>query len=127
MAHTVEKTEHDNLVILHIQGDLEKPDLLCDEELGLNRGVPMYILVDVSEMDIGLPGNFMEGERQSFAVNPNARHIAVYSKSTLLNVAARMVAKLTRQQEKISIHPQYDDALKHLLSLTLKSGGQSSS
>ncbi len=118
MAHTIEKTQYDNIVILRIQGDLEKDDLLSDDELGLNQGKPMYVLVDVSEMDIGLPGNFMEGERKSFAVNPNVKHIAVYSQSTLLNVATRMVAKLTRQQEKISIYHDRDDALKYLLSLS---------
>lgn len=118
MAHTIEKTQYDNIVILRIQGDLEKDDLLSDDELGLNEGKPMYVLVDVSEMDIGLPGNFMEGERKSFAVNPNVKHIAVYSQSTLLNVATRMVAKLTRQQEKISIYHDRNDALKYLLSLS---------
>lgn len=124
MAHVIETGPEANIRLLHLQGELLKEDLLCDDELGLNSGEPMYVLVDASEMDIGLPAGFMDGKRESFFMNPNLRHVAVYSTSWLLSSAAKMLGKLTRQREKLSVHDTREAAIEHLVQLAAESKKQ---
>lgn len=117
MAHEIQPGPESNIVLLRLYGELTKADLLCDDELGLNEGKPMLILVDASDMDIGLPAGFMDGKRESFFLNPNAQHVALYTTSWLLNSAAKMLGKITRQREKLSVHDSREAALEHLLTL----------
>jgi hypothetical protein len=105
---------------MRLHGELTKDDLLCDNELDLNEGQAMFVLVDVSEMDIGLPAGFMDGKRESFFMNPNLHHVSLYTTSWLLSSAAKMLGKLTRQRDKLSVHDTREAAMNHLLTLVDK-------
>lgn len=107
-------------MLMRLYGELLKEDLLCDDELGLNDGQPVLVLVDASEMDIGLPAGFMDGKRESFFMNPNLQHVALYTTSWLLTSVAKMLGKLTRQREKLSVHDTREAALEHLINLAAK-------
>jgi len=120
MAHEIQPGPQPNIVLMRLYGELTKEDLLCDQELGLNDGKPMFVLVDVSEMDIGLPASFMDGKRESFFMNPNLQHVSLYTTSWLLSSAARMLGKLTRQRDKLSVHDTREAALNHLMRLVSK-------
>ena len=120
MAHEIEAGPESNIRLMRLQGELLKADLLCDDELGLNTGDPVFVLVDASEMDIGLPAGFMDGKRESFFMNPNLQHVALYSTSWLLNSAAKMMGKLTRQRDKLSVHDTREAALEHLKSMAAR-------
>lgn len=117
MAHEIEAGPQPNIVVMRLIGELAKDDLLCDDELGLNGDRAMLVLVDASEMDIGLPAGFMDGNRESFFMNPNLQHVALYSTSWLLTSVAKMLGKLTRQRDKISVHDSREAALQHLVAL----------
>ncbi len=117
MAHEIEAGPEPNIRLMRLKGELLRSDLLCDDELGLNTGDPVFVLVDASEMDIGLPAGFMDGKRESFFMNPNLQHVALYSTSWLLNSAAKMLGKLTRQRDKLSVHDTREAALEHLKSM----------
>jgi len=121
MAHEIQPGPQPNIVLMRLYGELTKADLLCDEELGLNTGKNMLVLVDASEMDIGLPAGFMDGKRESFFMNPNLQHVALYTTSWLLNSAAKMLGKLTRQREKLSVHDTHEAALNHLIDMAASS------
>ncbi|MEO8608281.1 MAG: hypothetical protein ABI690_10385 [Chloroflexota bacterium] len=121
MAHEIEAGPKPNIRLMHLRGELLKEDLLCDDELGLNAGTPVFVLVDASEMDIGLPAGFMDGKRESFFMNPNLQHVALYSTSWLLNSAAKMLGKLTRQRDKLSVHDSRESALEYLENLAAES------
>ncbi|MBZ0288539.1 MAG: hypothetical protein K8I30_13060 [Anaerolineae bacterium] len=124
MAHEIQAGPESNIRLMRLIGELLREDLMCDDELGLNSGERMYVLVDASEMDIGLPAGFMDGKRESFFMNPNLAHVAVYSTSWLLNSAAKMLGKLTRQRDKLSVHDTREAALEHLKNLAADSKKQ---
>jgi hypothetical protein len=115
MAHEILPGPTENILLMRLYGELTKADLLCDDELHLNEGKLMYVLVDASDMDIGLPAGFMDGKRESFFLNPNLQHVALYTTSWLLNSAAKMLSKITRQREKLSVHDSREAALEHLM------------
>jgi hypothetical protein len=117
MAHEIQPGPQPNIVVMRLYGELTKADLLVDEELGLNKGQNILVLVDASEMDVGLPAGFMDGNRESFFMNTNLRHVALYSTSWLLNSVAKMLGKLTRQRDKLSVHDTREAALSHLTKL----------
>ena len=121
MTHVIESGPEPNIRLMRLQGELLKADLLCDDELGLNTGTPVFVLVDASEMDIGLPAGFMDGKRESFFMNPNLQHVALYSTSWLLNSAAKMMGKLTRQRDKLSVHDTREAAMEHLKNMATQS------
>lgn len=121
MAHEIQAGPEPNIRLMRLIGELLKEDLLCDDELGLNDGHSMFVLVDASDMDIGLPAGFMDGKRESFFLNPNLQHVALYSTSWLLNSAAKMLGKLTRQRDKLSVHETREAALEHLKNLVSES------
>jgi hypothetical protein len=125
MAHEIEAGPESNIRLMRLQGELLKADLLCDDELDLNSGTPIFVLVDASEMDIGLPAGFMDGKRESFFMNPNLQHVALYSTSWLLNSAAKMLGKLTRQRDKLSVHDTREAALEHLKNLAAQQQSRS--
>jgi hypothetical protein len=117
MAHEIQPGPQSNILLLRLYGELTKEDLLCDDELGLNDGKTLFVLVDASDMDIGLPAGFMDGKRESFFLNPNLQHVALYTTSWLLSSAARMLGKITRQREKLSVHDSREAAMTYLLTL----------
>jgi hypothetical protein len=114
MAYVVSPGPHPNIALMRIWGDLQHEDMKPNNELGLNEGRPIYILLDVSEMNVGLPDGFLDGARNSFFIHPNMAHMALFSTSSMLNSIAMMVAKLTGRPGKMSIHNNYDSAFKHL-------------
>jgi hypothetical protein len=114
MAHQISPGPHPNIALMRIWGDLQHVDMNPVDGLGLNEGKPVYVLLDVSEMHLGLPDGFLDGARNSYFVHPNMVHMAFYSGSSMLNTIAAMVGKLTSRQHKISIHKSYDSALNHL-------------
>jgi hypothetical protein len=120
MAYEVVAGPQSNIVILRLTGDLTHEDMTCDEALGFNAGRPMYLLLDASAMHVGLPDNFLNGAKNSFFVNDSLVHMALYLESQVLRTVALMVAKVTRRQEKMSLHSSYDAALNHLLNLAAK-------
>jgi hypothetical protein len=117
MPYEIHPSPRDNIVVCKIIDELTYPDMMIVEPLGLDRG-PRYILLDASDMSIGLPENFLEGARHSFFVHDNMQHLALYVKSQLLGMTGQMVAKLTRRADKLSVHKTFDEALNHLISLS---------
>jgi hypothetical protein len=117
MAHQITPGPNANIKICTITESLNHDDMTCEADLGLNDGMPLYVLLDVSQMDVGLPPNFLDGAKHSFFLHPNLIHMAMYTKSSLLTTVGKMVAKLTHRQEKLSIFTSYEDAINHLMSM----------
>src|SRR3990172_2069411 len=117
MPHEISPGPHPNIVIQRIYDELTHDDMATDDELGLDKGRLLYVLLDVSKMDVSLPDRFLDGAKNSFFVHPNLRHMALYTTSNMLASIAKMVAKLTKREGKLSIHGDYQSALNHLLKL----------
>jgi hypothetical protein len=116
MVHKVSAGPNRHIKILEISGRLTDEDMVA-QDLDLDKQ-PSFIPLDVSQMSTALPDNFLEGVRNSFFVHSNMMHLALYTNSNLLDSVARMVAKLTRRKEKMTIYSGYQAALNHLLELT---------
>jgi hypothetical protein len=116
MAHEIIVGPHPNIVVIRLYNGLSYEDMTADEVLGLNKR-PMWVLLDASQMEVNLPENFLNGARASYFVNDNMQHMALYVQSTWLRTIGAMVAKLTRRQDKLSVHDSYDAAMAHLLKL----------
>jgi hypothetical protein len=117
MAHEITLGPRPNIKICTITESLTHDDMTCEADLGLHGSTPLYVLLDVSQMDVGLPPNFLDGAKHSFFLHPNLVHMAMYTESNLLTHIGNMVAKLTQRREKLSIHTSYDAALNQLLSM----------
>lgn len=119
MAVDVVTGPHPNIRIMRITGDLRPEDMAnSDKMLGLDSNQPVYVVMDISKMNIGMPEHFLEAARHGKAVNhANMHHMAVYTTSDLLINISKMVAKVNRQQSKLSIHETYDAAISHLQTL----------
>jgi hypothetical protein len=115
MAYTIAPTPHADFYILTYTGTLETEDLLVADALHLNEGRAIYLLIDVSHMEEGLPDRFLETIMKSFVVHPNVAYMAVFITSTLLRVTANMVVKVTRQQKKITLHDSYESAHQRVM------------
>jgi hypothetical protein len=120
MSHEILPGPNANIVIFRLIGDLTYADMTCDQELGLNDGRPLYVLLDGAKTNVGLPEQFLDGAKRSWFVNENLAHLALYLESSLLRTIGLMVAKMTRRSDKLSLHDSYDAALKHLLKLEAK-------
>src|SRR5262245_39377892 len=103
MPHEIAHGPQANILYMRIWGELLHEDMLCDDELGLNDS-QKFIFLDVSEMENGLPTDFLDGARNSFFINPNMMHLAIYTDSAMLDIIAKMVSKVTRRQDKMSLH-----------------------
>ena len=114
MAHFITQGSHPDIVILRIYGELQPEDLFVDDKLGLNER-QRYVLIDISQMEPGLPPDFISGARKSFFVNDNLIHASLYLRSPILKQVAMMVAKLTRRRHKLSIYETWETAMNHLL------------
>jgi hypothetical protein len=117
MAHTILSGPQPNIVIMELQGELTWEDMTADEALGLDRGQPLYVMLDASRVSVALPENFLDGAKHSYFTNPNMAHMALYVESDLLRTIATMVAKITRRREKISLHSSQEAAIAHLQKL----------
>lgn len=117
MSYEILPGPHPDIRIMKIVDDLTYEAMTADEELGLNQGQPRWVLLDVAEMNAGLPDDFLSGARRSYFVNPNLAHLALHIRSGVLRTIAGMVAKLTRRKDKLSLHDSYDKAMTHLLKL----------
>jgi hypothetical protein len=125
MPHEIEPGPHPNIVHLRMYGDITLEDMKLDEQLGLNSGIPMYILMDASAMSLRLPKSFMNGATRSFFINKNLRHMALYTGSNTLDLLATTIANLTGRRDKLSIHKTYQQALNHLLDMAGQADAQS--
>ncbi len=117
MAHEILPSPHPRIVCLRLYGDPEAADMLLETEIGLDKGEPVYVLVDASDLSLSLPPNYLDTARKSFFTHPNLEHMAVFTGSTMLDAIGNMIAKLTRRREQLSLHKSREDALNHLLSL----------
>jgi hypothetical protein len=118
MVHTISAGPFPNIKIMQIVDSVTYEAMAAVDELGLNQGQPMYILLDISQMTTSLPDDFLGGARNSFFIHPNMAHTAMFTQSTALATLAKMISKLTRRKDKLTIHGSYQDALNHLLALS---------
>jgi hypothetical protein len=121
--YSVAPGNHPNVYVLTYSENLAAEELLIDDELHLNEGRDIYLLVDLSSMNNGLPEGFLDAVQRSFVVHPHTAHIAVYTTSMLLRTAAGMVTKVTRMNGKITTHSTYEEAYQQLLDLMPESIG----
>jgi hypothetical protein len=77
-------------------------------------------MLDVSEMGIALPDNFLTNVRNSFFVHDNMMHLSIYIDSAILKTVALMVAKLTNRKEKLTLHDSEQEAMAHLQQMVEK-------
>lgn len=117
MGHTIIQGPHPNIVIQKLEGELTWEDMTAAEALGLTSGKPVYVLLDTTNLNIGLPVDFVEGAKQSYFTHPGLQHMALYTTSSMLGAIGRMVAKLTGKKEHLSVHTDYSSAINHLLDL----------
>ncbi|MBZ0282048.1 MAG: hypothetical protein K8L97_15015 [Anaerolineae bacterium] len=117
MAHEIMPSPHPNIVCLRLYGDVAAEDMVLNTEIGLDKGEPIYVLVDASELSLALPANYLDTARNSFFINPNMAHLSVYTGSTMLDAIGNMIAKLTRRRDRLSLHKSRDEALNHLLKM----------
>lgn len=117
MAYEILPSPNPNIVCLRLYGDVVAEDMTLNTEIGLDKGKPVYVLVDASELSLALPANYLDTARNSFFINPNLAHMAVFTGSSMLDAIGNMIAKLTRKRERLSLHKSRDEALNHLLKL----------
>jgi hypothetical protein len=120
MAHEVLPRPLPDIAILRIYGELTHDDMTCDEELGINDGRRFYLLIDTNEMQVGLPDQFMDGAKRSWFMHANLIHMSMAMDSMMLRMVAKMVSKVTRRQDKMSLYTTREAALNHLLALAAK-------
>lgn len=125
MAHQILPGPHPEIVVMQVSDQLTHEDMTADEALGLNKA-KLYVLLDVSRMKVNLPDKFLDGALNSFFMNENLIHMAIYLESSVLRVVAGLVAKAARRQEKMSIHSSYAAAEAHLLEMIKKAGDSAS-
>ncbi|MBC8099348.1 MAG: hypothetical protein H7Y11_07885 [Armatimonadetes bacterium] len=120
MGHTLIQTKYDNIIVMALVDELTVEDMTADESLGLNDR-PMYVLLDASKLNVGLPDGFLEGAKNSYFINPNLQHMALYVESGLLRLVGQMVAKITGRRDKLSVHSSQAAAMAHLEALIKQS------
>lgn len=116
MAHTITQGPRPDIVIMDIVENVEHDDMIASEQLGLNQG-KRYVMLDLSNMSIALPENFLEGAKNSYFVHDNLVHLSIHVQSHTLRMIANMVAKLTRNPGKLSLHDSREKAIQHLENL----------
>jgi hypothetical protein len=114
MGHELIPGPRPEIMIIRAMGDVEYDDMVISDELGLNKGRQVYVLIDTRELSLSMPENFIEGARNSYYTHENLKHAAVLTSSVLVSTLVKMVAKLTRNKDKLSIHTDYDAAIAHL-------------
>jgi len=115
MAYEVTHGELPNLYVIRFYDELVGEDLdRATQALGLDSGNQVYVLCDITGLNPGLPENFIEYAQRSYFMHKNMLHGAMISQSWLLNSVAKMFAKLTRRQDRLSIHMSRAAAMAHL-------------
>lgn len=117
MAHKVIPNPHLHIAHIQFSGDLTPEDMTCAAELGLGKGQPRYVVLEVLNINRDLPDSFIETARIGFLIHPDLKHMAVVSKSGLLKSLALMSATLSEQRDKISVHDTVAAAEAHLLAM----------
>src|SRR5215510_1404421 len=89
MAYEILPRPHPSIALVHMFSEIEEEDFRLGDALELDKGNPVYLLVDTTGAAITLPPNFMENVRSSALFNDNLAHVAVFTrsdrKSTRLN------------------------------------------
>ncbi|MDZ4771295.1 MAG: hypothetical protein SGJ24_19400 [Chloroflexota bacterium] len=114
MSFTISDSAHPSIRIMKITGELDDIAMTADEALGLNAGVPIYVLLDILEMSIKLPDGFLDTAQKSYFTNDNLAHLALFTRSEMFKIIGDMVARLTHRREKLSAHSTYAAAMAHL-------------
>jgi hypothetical protein len=122
MAYAIKAGAYADMYILTYTGNLETEDLLVSNELHLNEGRPIYLLVDILNMNDGLPDRFLETIMQSYVTHPNLGCLAACMTSKLLRMTAGMVIKVTRRADKITVHDTFEAAEKALIEAMKQDG-----
>jgi hypothetical protein len=122
MTHEMLPGPHPNISVARLLGEIGSEDFAISDELGLPEGRSAYLPVDTSRISLGLPDNFLELSRNSYLLDPNFKHAAVYASSGWVRSMGNMIAKLTRQRHKLSMHDSYESAMAHLQNLVRQAG-----
>ncbi len=122
MAHTVLPAKHPSIAYLQMSGDIAPEDLTCDAELGLGAGKPIYVVLEVLNINSHLPDNFVDTARVGFLVHPDLQHMAVVTKSNLIKSMALIGATLSTRRDKTSVHDTVADAEAHVLGMIKRQG-----
>jgi hypothetical protein len=122
MAHEMLPGPHPNISVIRLIGEMAKTDFAISDELGLPGGRSTYLLIDTSSFNLGLPDNFLELSRNSYLLDPNFKHAAVYAPTVWIRSLGNMVAKLTRQRHKLSMHDSFESAMAHLQEMVRQAG-----
>lgn len=122
MAHTVVPNRHPNIAHLQYYGDVMPEDMTCDAKLGLGTGKPVYVLLEILNVNTHLHDDFVDTARIGFLVHGDLAHTAVITKSALIKSMALIGATLSSRRDKISIHNTLAEAEAHLLALIKRRG-----
>jgi hypothetical protein len=122
MAHEVVPSPHRNLAHLRIFDDLLPSDMTCDAELGLGSDRPVYILVDIAQLESRMPDDFFEVAQRGFLVHPDTRHMALVIRSALLRSIALMTIRPMGHMHRVSLHDTVAEAETHLIGLIRREG-----
>lgn len=117
MAHEILPSPYPDIILMRFYRELEAEDIQQGKRIGIDNGKPIYIMVDVCDMAVMLPPNFLEHVRASIILDDNLGHIAVYTRSDQLSALVRVVGRLTGKAHKLSAHSSREGALNHLLKL----------
>ena len=114
MAHELKPQPHPRIISLRLYDNLQTEDMLLDEKMGLNAGEPLYLILDVLDMNVRMPKDFLQDVRRCFYVNENLVHMALVIDSLILENVANLADKLTGRGI-LSFHKTYESALQDLL------------
>lgn len=122
MAHTVLPIKHPNIAHIQMYGDITPEDMTCDAKLGLGTGKPIYVVVEILNINTHLPDEFIDTARVGFLVHADLAHMAVVTKSSLLKSLALIGATLSMQRDKTSTHDSVESAEAHVLAMIKRRG-----
>ena len=117
MAYEILPRPHPSIALVHMFSEIEEEDFRLGDALELDKGNPVYLLVDTTGTAITLPPNFMENVRSSALFDDNLAHVAVFTRSATVCAVVRVMCRLTGQTHKVSLHDSREAALNHLLAL----------
>ena len=124
MAHTVLPARHPDIAHIQMSGSITSEDMTCDAKLGLGTGKPVYVLLEILNINRTLPDNFADTARIGFLIHPDLAHMAIVTKSGLLRSVALIGATLASRRDKTSVHDTVTDAEAHLLGMIKRNNRQ---
>ena len=122
MAHTVLPARHPNIAHIQMSGDIMPEDMTCERELGLGTGKPVYVLLEILNVNSHLPDHLVDTARIGFLVHPDLQHMAVVTKSSLIKSLALIGATLSTRRDKASLHDTVSEAEAHVLGMIKRQG-----